>query len=211
MSCPGMQTIFRSGGREVQRPEKAGFIVLPQRLHRTQRPPGPTSTTTGATAATPTHNSKPRHRQHATYTHTLKHLEWFDSVSHDDLFESPNNTWTQIPRPLRSAYHEAKATVINELARPEHHDPNNPNTTRLWILLIHMDQLLLHTNKRPHGHNETASQTTTLAQRLFLFWNGSWDTLLTEPEPSETSHALPPDNTKFAQRVETLTQQGEVG
>ena len=188
-------------------------MVPPQRLHSAQRLPGPTSSSTTTTAATHTHTDKPRHRRHTTYTH--KHLEWFDSVTHDDLYESPNTTWTHIPRPLLSAYHEAKAAVINELAKPEHHDPNNPNTARLWKLLIHMDQLLLHTNKRPNTRHTTtdatASQTATLAQRLFLFWNGSWGTLLTEPEPSETPHALPPDDTKLAQRVETLTQQGEVG
>ena len=101
-------------------------------------------------------------------THILKHLEFFDNISHDDLFECPNDTWTHGPRPLLSVYHEAKATVINELARPEHHDPNNPNATRLWKLLIHMDQLLLHTNKHPNPRqardNATASQTATLAQ-----------------------------------------------
>ena len=57
----------------------------------------------------------------------------------------------------------------------------------------------------------TATQTTTLAQRLYLFWNGSWATLITEAEPTPTPHAIPPDDTKLAQRVETFTQQGEVG
>ena len=145
-----------------------GLVVLPQRLHSAQRLPGPTSSTTTITAATHTHIPTNHDTDDTQPTHTLKHLEWFDSVTHDDLYESPNTTWTHIPRPLLSAYHEAKAAVINELAKPEHHDPNNPNTARLWKLLIHMDQLLLHTNKRPNTRHTTtdatASQTATLAK-----------------------------------------------
>ena len=65
---------------------------------------------------------------------------------------------------------------------------------------------------QPHSTGtDTTSQTATLAQRLFLFWNGSWDTLLTESTPTQTPHGLPPDDTRLAERVEKLTQQGVVG
>ena len=76
-----------------------------------------------------------------------------------------------------------------------------------------MDQLLLRATDHKKGNEEDdkTSQTDALTDRLYLFWNGAWDMLLTDSSPPDTPHGLPPDDTKLAARVEKLTQEGETG
>ena len=60
--------------------------------------------------------------------------------------------------------------------------------------------------------NDTlASQTETLNHRLFLFWNGSWDTLVSEAPPPNATQTSSLDDAQTAARVENLTSQSETG
>ena len=56
---------------------------------------------------------------------SLKHLDWFDGITHDELFDLGTNTMTDIPAPLQSEYAEAKKAVLQVLSQPEHANPSS--------------------------------------------------------------------------------------
>ena len=145
-------------------------------------------------------------------THELPpNLDWWDGHDHDYLYEHRKTTLLHIPRTLQDKYIALKATLLHELSKPQYEDGSNPDTHRLWKLLLHFDRLLL---ARPPEHNNTKVKTQTITQlvntRIDLYLKRQWHQLHSPNDP----HTAPPNKTQthaeLGKAITKLMHAGEV-
>ena len=120
-----------------------------------------------------------------------------------------NSTMVLVPKRAIHNYHTAKATVLQALANSN----MQRDTHRLWKLLLHMDQMLLHFTPNPKITKEEQDKTTEqrVMERLELFWQGQWPMLINEATPEKRDAAPPWDDERLAKRAQDLTDVGEIG
>jgi hypothetical protein len=132
-----------------------------------------------------------------------------DDYTHVDLYELETSTMILITKRAIHDYQTAKATVLQQLTTPT----SAKHKHQLWKLLIHMDQLLLHFMPDPKQSKREEDRSTEqkVRERLALFWAGHWPLLITEAQASPRAAAGMWTEDRLAQRVQDLTDAGEIG
>ena len=151
--------------------------------------------------------------------YSLQGLEWWDTVTYDEIREHPADTTTLMPRAVAAGTARLRAAVCRAIEEATGADQQN----RAWKLLYALDALLYAnvggTGRRAAGAAPGAAGLgygikAQVAERLTLAWEGRWSSLWTLAAAREGGAAEPPPQDEArrrdAERVADLVRQGEL-
>ena len=122
--------------------------------------------------------------------------------------------WSMVVRRCshQDKFIQLKATLISELAKPEHANTANLTTQRLWKVLLHFDRLLL---AHPHDNQCTIGTTNRslsqlITQRMDQYQRGQWAQLHNPTDPQPQPPTKTRTNQQLGKTITKLLNAGEV-